>query len=922
VRVRKGIPPIGIPAGMGIGRSGPVLCSESDDFVDFSVFADPDSFSNRLSSYRIGAKLTNLGSFGGIDRRPLSRRLSTATPCRDPRMTLFRRRILSNRPRRLRCETLQRREMLAGDTGGLLPAEQVFDVNRDGIVTARDALVVVNLLNERNASGASGEPITNLFADVSGDGHVTAVDALQIINHLNGEPRATLAVEAAAMMTLSNAEVAAIAKDASVTSGVFASAFSAIESTDDAGTMPNPENLLTKDDVDALLKRASEATSSEDAIIAVVDRSGRILGVRVEAGVSATLQADDTQFAFAIDGAVAKARTAAFFSSNAAPLTSRTIRFISQSTVTQREVESSPTDSDPLHRGPGFVAPIGVGGQFPPEIPFTPQVDLFAIEHQSRDSQTHPGEDGLRGTDDDFELQQRFNANPAFVPAVADQFFRTWPESFGEQSGMDPDAVPRGIATLPGGIPLFKLASTGVPNLVGGIGVFFPGEDGYATHEQGFEFGQGQTEKQRTNADKVLEAEFAAFAASAGGGIVAKQSAFFRDISDLNAGLTKLPNFVALSSRIDLVGLTLEIYGPTPTREHRVPGIDRLLSFGRGLGTSTASGDLIDVGFTDAEIAGQAVPEEWLVVPQDSPTDPELTAEVVEQIIRNGIQEADRTRAAIRLTPNLTPGALTRMVLAVADKQGELLGLYRMPDATIFSIDVAIAKARNTAYYADAEDIQDADIVDFNGDGTFGVVSGSLKTRSGDTLPKGTALTNRSFRFLAGPQFPTGTELDRSLASGCDASPTPCLEVGPHSMLRLPGINPLTGENLGDGTPMAFEVYASATHSSTKAYDAFNVMRNFRDVGDAEVIVHGTDLSKPLANQNGVVFFPGSTPIYIHGKLVGGFGVSGDGVDQDDVVTSAGQQGFAPPVELRVDAYTLGGVRVPFQKFNRNPFSD
>ena len=40
------------------------------------------------------------------------------------------------------------------------------------------------------------------------------------------------------------------------------------------------------------------------------------------------------------------------------------------------------------------------------------------------------------------------------------------------------------------------------------------------------------------------------------------------------------------------------------------------------------------------------------------------------------------------------------MVFAVTDLDGNVVGLYRMPDATIFSIDVAVAKARNVAYYA------------------------------------------------------------------------------------------------------------------------------------------------------------------------------------------------------------------------------
>jgi hypothetical protein len=74
-----------------------------------------------------------------------------------------------------------------------------------------------------------------------------------------------------------------------------------------------------------------------------------------------------------------------------------------------------------------------------------------------------------------------------------------------------------------------------------------------------------------------------------------------------------------------------------------------------------------------------------------------------------------------------------------------------------------------------------------------------------------------------------------------------------------------------------------------------------------------------LANQNGIVFFPGSTPLYVGANLQGGFGVSGDGVDQDDVVTFSGQQEFAPAASLKADTVFYRGVRLPFQKFNRNP---
>ena len=51
---------------------------------------------------------------------------------------------------------------------------------------------------------------------------------------------------------------------------------------DGAGSTPM---TLTASEVDTLLKRAAAASASTDAIIAITDRLGRILGVRVEGGV-------------------------------------------------------------------------------------------------------------------------------------------------------------------------------------------------------------------------------------------------------------------------------------------------------------------------------------------------------------------------------------------------------------------------------------------------------------------------------------------------------------------------------------------------------------------------------------------------------------------------------------------------------------
>jgi len=75
----------------------------------------------------------------------------------------------------------------------------------------------------------------------------------------------------------------------------------------------------------------------------------------------------------------------------------------------------------------------------------------------------------------------------------------------------------------------------------------------------------------------------------------------------------------------------------------------------------------------------------------------------------------------------------------------------------------------------------------------------------------------------------------------------------------------------------------------------------------------------PMANQSGIVFFPGSEPLYKNGVLVGGLGVSGDGVDQDDFVTAGGAAGFEPVASIRADQIVINGVRLPYLKFPRNP---
>jgi hypothetical protein len=147
------------------------------------------------------------------------------------------------------------------------------------------------------------------------------------------------------------------------------------------------------------------------------------------------------------------------------------------------------------------------------------------------------------------------------------------------------------------------------------------------------------------------------------------------------------------------------------------------------------------------------------------------------------------------------------------------------------------------------------------------------------------ALTNRTFRYLSLPHFP----------EGIDTYPS-----GPFSILNEVGIRGSLNK-------------PASSFQTVQGFDSFNPTTNFHDPFN-------------IKNQNGIVFFPGSSALYkdVNGTgqkvLVGGMGVSGDGVDQDDDVTFQAAVGFTPPPNVgKADQFFLRGVRLPYQKFNRQP---
>ena len=595
------------------------------------------------------------------------------------------------------------------------------------------------------------------------------------------------------------------------------------ESLEKRSMMAFPQ--LSALDVEALLDRASAATPSRDAIIAIVDRSGQILGVRTEANVTTP------DLNFAINGAIAKARSAVFFSSDQGILTSRTVGYLSQSTITQREVEANPSSLNESIRGPGFVAAVGVGGQFPPGIINQPLVDLFAIEHSNR------------------------------VSTVVDGVLIANRKSYGQQVGTAPNETSRGIGTLPGGLPVYRANSN---ELIAGIGAFFPGPFGFASFEQGFVPVASQTQQQRVNAPLVLESELIVFETLFVPGTIgnvarpnvtgAPQSIIARAGNLSGLSLQQQIIQINAAARINLGGIALQSFGP----KAGPLGVQALFNLMRSLGPGTVNGTNQPVTPGGAmALDGMAQAAGFLVPPKNGSV---LTAADVTRIINQGIAQAEKTRAQIRI-----PTTYSRLIFAVSDFNGDILGLYRMPDALCDALDVTPAKARNSVYYA-SSDLQPQDRL--------------------PGIPLGTAFTTRTFRYLAVPRYPSGNN---------NAAP------GIWSILNEPGINPKTGYNIG--APKA-----ASSFKTVLGFDSFNPGRNFSAPFNV----------MPKENQNGTIFFPGSSAIYKNGQLAGGYGSSGDGVDQDDVGAFYGAVGYTPPAAKQADQFLFRGIRLPYIKFSRN----
>ncbi len=263
-------------------------------------------------------------------------------------------------------------------------------------------------------------------------------------------------------------------------------------------------------------------------------------------------------------------------------------------------------------------------------------------------------------------------------------------------------------------------------------------------------------------------------------------------------------------------------------------------------------------------------------------TDTFLTAAEVTRILAEAIKIANRSRAQIR-QPLGTPAQVT---ISVVDTTGAILGVIRTPDAPVFGTDVAVQKARSALFFSNTSA---AAALTALGAPVSAYVVG-MQGLIGGALSNGVAYSNRAIGNLARPFLPDG--------------------------INGAGPGPLS-KPFAQWSPFADGLQLDLVQAKI--------------VGNILAGTNTGPCSTIPALANGMQIFPGSVPIFRGAQLVGAIGISGDGIDQDDMVAFLGlaNAGIAlgtgianAPAALRADRIAVPGGQLRYVNCPVAPFLD
>ncbi|HKU13530.1 MAG TPA: heme-binding protein [Steroidobacteraceae bacterium] len=512
-------------------------------------------------------------------------------------------------------------------------------------------------------------------------------------------------------------------------------------------------------------------------------------------------------------------------------------------------------------------------------------------------------------------VQEHFNPREQFQPSgplFGVQFSQLacsdlMREFDGVGPGAGPQRSPLGLSADPGGFPLYKSGT-----VVGGVGVL---ADGVYTIDKDIADSDADVDEAIAYAGTF---GFAAPVDRRGDRITADGKTLrFSDVdfNQLRASPASAPAFSTLA-----VGVGALI---------SVPGyFDGVVRAGTSFG-QPASGiraDDLDYSGRDAFVLVDAanVPR----YPPRAGTDGALlggavlTQNEVRTVLQLALDVANRARAQIRRPT----GSQARVTISVVDTQGEILGIARTRDAPVFGIDVSLQKARTAAFMSSSTAgaflaaLPDAKYLSTT-DASVGVsrqiAIGGYVTALRSFLNDGNALadgriaySDRAAGNLSRPFFPDGIDSE--------------------------GAGPLS-KAAGEWSPFSTGLQLDVTINAVLQHVLF--VAGVPGVPDVAPGCAGVALANDLSSVgqtiagvrlgNGLQIFPGSVPIYRGGTLIGAIGVSGDGVDQDDMIAFLGLHLAGEflagainnaPKDRRADTVIAQGVRLRYVQCPQSPF--
>jgi uncharacterized protein GlcG (DUF336 family) len=439
-----------------------------------------------------------------------------------------------------------------------------------------------------------------------------------------------------------------------------------------------------------------------------------------------------------------------------------------------------------------------------------------------------------------------------------------------------PKRSPLGLSADPGGFPLYK---NGV--LVGGVGVAADGVYGFDPNV--------------LDADLDVD-EFIALAGTVGfeAPLEIRANRIFVDGTSLrftDATYAALSN-VAGASFASTAGALLPVRGYT----------DGMLRAGTAYG-SEASGvrpsSAAEFANRDAFVLTNGAGLNRFPVRAGTDTGDvasPITAAEARAILEEAFAVMSRARAQIRQPLD----SRAQVTISLVDSRGRILGIVRAPDAPIFGTDVSLQKARTASFFSGPE--AGANLMAASAEVPLFVQRARVFLGMPNALTGEFAFADRSGGNLSRPYFPDG-------------------EVGtPNGPFSRPiaQFNPFS-----TGLQSALVVSNLARHVGfVEGSVAQDTPRNCTSLPN--IAGQGTRLD------NGIQIFPGSVPVYRGNVRVGGIGVSGDGIDQDDMISflglhNAGQRAGGignAPREIRADRIVVQvGTREVRLRYVNCPFA-